>query len=89
MRRELEVILGGELRFLAIETRERLSLTQREMGQLLEMSESSYSDIETGKSKCGALTSILILDMQDDPSKFLQNVKRKFAEWYETGAETV
>ena len=89
MRRELEAILGGELRFLAIETRERLSLTQREMGQLLEMSESSYSDIETGKSKCGALTSILILDMQDDPSKFLQNVKRKFAEWYETGDKTV
>lgn len=89
MRRELEAILGGELRFLAIETRERLSLTQREMGQLLEMSESSYSDIETGKSKCGALTSILILDMQDDPSKFLQNVKRKFAEWYETEIKTV
>lgn len=89
MRRELEAILGGELRFLAIETRERLSLTQREMGQLLEMSESSYSDIETGRSKCGALTSILILDMQDDPSKFLQNVKRKFAEWYETEIKTV
>ena len=89
MRRELEAILGGELRFLAIETRERLSLTQREMGQLLEMSESSYSDIETGRSKCGALTSILILDMQDDPSKFLRNVKRKFAEWYETEIKTV
>ena len=89
MRRELEAILGGELRFLAIETRERLSLTQREMGELLEMSESSYSDIETGKNKCGALTSILILDLQDDPSKFLQNVKRRFAEWYETGSKTV
>lgn len=89
MRRELETILGGELRFLAIETRERLSLTQREMGKRLQMSESSYSNIETGKNACGALTSILILDMQDNPGEFLQRVKRKFAEWYETEMHTV
>ena len=45
MRQELEAILGGELRFLAIETREQLCLTQREMGHRLQMSESSYSDM--------------------------------------------
>ena len=89
MRRELEKVLGGELRFLAIETRERLSLTQREMGRLLEMSESSYSDIETGKNKCGALTSILILDMQDDPSEFLERLKTKFAERYGTETQLI
>ncbi|MBE6644230.1 MAG: helix-turn-helix domain-containing protein [Ruminococcaceae bacterium] len=89
MRHELETILGGELRFLAIETRERLCLTQKEMSRLLQMSESSYSDIETGKTKCSALTSILILDMQDDPRDFLQRLERKFAEWYETEMKSV
>ena len=89
MRHELEKVLGGELRFLAIETRERLSLTQREMGRLLEMSESSYSDIETGKNKCGALTSILILDMQDDPSEFLERLKIKFAEKYRAEVQAI
>lgn len=89
MRQELEAILGGELRFLAIETREQLCLTQREMGHRLQMSESSYSDIETGKSKCGALTAILILDMQDDPRVFFQRLERKFADWYEAELKTV
>ena len=89
MRNHLEAILGVELRFLAIETRERLHLTQKEMSRRLQMSESSYSDIETGKSKCSALTSILILDMQENPGEFLQRLRRKFAEWYETEMQTV
>ena len=89
MRKEFSNILRTELCTLAIETRNKLNLTQKEMAIRLQMSESSYSDIETGRSKCGALTSILILDMQDDPSKFLRNVKRKFAEWYETEIKTV
>ena len=67
MRHELSIILGEELRFLAIETRERLALTQKEMGEKLYMSESSYSDIETGRSHCGMLTAVLLLDMQNDP----------------------
>lgn len=89
MRHELEAILGCELRFLAIATRERLALAQKEMARRLEMSESSYSDIETGKTKCSALTSILILDMQDDPREFFQRLKTKFAECYETEMKTV
>jgi hypothetical protein len=47
MREEFELILGEEIRYLAIETRERLTLTQKDMGELLQMSESSYANIET------------------------------------------
>ena len=89
MRQKLESILGEELRYLAIETRERLGLTQKEMGKRLHMSESSYSDIETGKYACGALTEALLLDMQDDPKTFLDGVTRKFAEWYEKEMQPV
>ncbi len=89
MRHELEKILAKELRFLAIETRERLKLTQKEMGKRLHMSESAYSDIETGRSTCGALTEALLLNMQDDPAAFLQKVSKKFAEWYEKEMQPV
>ena len=89
MRHELERILGESLRYLSIETRERLHLTQKEMGERLHMSESSYSDIETGNSYCCALTEALLLSMQDDPNEFLYTVKKKFAEWYEREMQTV
>ena len=82
MRYELEKILGEELRYLAIETRERLHITQREMGELLQMSESSYSDIETGRSSCGALTEILLLHIQDDPRIVLQKISARFQAYY-------
>ena len=89
MRHDLENILGKELRFLAIKTRNHLGITQKEMGMRLHMSESSYSDIETGRSSCGALTEILLLDMQDDPRIFLQKLTRKFAEWYEKEMQSI
>lgn len=89
MRRELEKILAQELRFIAIETRERLNLTQKEMGGRLHMSESAYSDIETGRSTCGALTETLLLSMQEDPRACLERVSRKFAEWYDKEMQIV
>ena len=78
MRQEFEKILGEELRYLAIETRERLGLTQKAMGERLEMCESSYSDIETGRTTCGALTETLLLSMQERPEEFLDRVIKKF-----------
>lgn len=87
MREEYERILGEELRYLAIETRDRLGLTQKEMGMRLQMCESSYSDIETGRSACGALTEILLLSMQDDPKDFLDRVMAKFLKCYEQAME--
>ena len=82
MRKEYEMILAKELRLLAIETRERLNLTQREMSSRLQMSESSYSDIETGKYMCSTLTASLLLNMQDDPNAFLHRVEGKFNDYY-------
>ena len=55
MRREFERILGEELRYLAIETRERLGLTQKEMGEDLQMGETSYSEFERSEIICASV----------------------------------
>ena len=83
IRDDLTQILGEELRFLAIKTRDRLNLTQREMSEILHMSESSYSDIETGKSNCGPLTTVLLLSIQEDPTHFINAVNEEFQKWYD------
>lgn len=81
-------ILGEELRYLAISTRDRLGLTQKEMGERLQMSESSYSCIETGHTTCGALTEALLLSMQDEPKECLQRIASKFQKRYEKEMES-
>ena len=78
MREEKEILLKQELRFLAIETRARLNLTQRRMSDLLDMSETSYSDIETGVYMCGTLTAVLLLMEHEDPKAYLSKLKEKF-----------
>ena len=81
MRQNFERILGEELRCLAIEMRERFNLTQREMSEQLQMSESSYSDIETGETICAsALTETLLLCMHNNPDEFLNRVSERFEE---------
>ncbi len=87
MRNEMEKLLKEELRTLAIRTRERLHLTQREMAIRLEMSESSYSDIETGLSMCGTLTTVLLLSELDDPYTYLQQAKEKLNALYESSMQ--
>lgn len=78
MRQEFEKILGEELRYLAIETRDRLGLTQKEMGEELQMGETSYSELERGETICAsALTAILLLRMQEDPNVFLNRVAER------------
>ncbi len=90
MRHEFEKILGKEIRYLAIETRERLNLTQNEMGKRLLMSESSYSNIETGETFCAsALTETLLLKMQKEPSVFVEHVTARFAKRYEEEMQPV
>ena len=89
IREDLETILGEEFRFLAIKTRERLHITQREMSDRLQMSESSYSDIERGVYNCSTLSAVLLLNMQDDPICILNTVNEKFREWYERELMTV
>ena len=80
MRQELERILGEELRYLAIATRDRLDLTQKEMGEQLEMGTGSYSDVETGETICiSALSLVLLLGLQENPRTILVTVLRKLA----------
>ena len=83
VRHEKEEILKEELRVLALITRDRLNLKQREMADILEMSESSYSDIETGRTMCGTLTTVLLLAMQDEPIVFLKSVSVRFKQKYD------
>ena len=79
MRQELERILGEEIRYLAIETRDTFDLTQREMGEKLHMGESSYSDLETGNAICAsALTLSLLLKMQEGPRIFFERLENRF-----------
>lgn len=89
MRHEKEELLKEELRVLAITTRDRLNLTQSKMARLLEMSESSYSDIETGKTMCGALTTVLLLGLQEDANAFLLKLEIKFSKQYEKEMQMV
>lgn len=89
IRDDLEIILAEEFRFLAIKTRERLHLTQREMSDRLQMSESSYSDIERGINNPSALTAVLLLNMQEAPNRLLNTVRGNFREWYEREMVTV
>ena len=82
MRQQMETILKEELRKLAIMTRDELHLTQREMAESLEMSESSYSDIETGRTMCGTLTTTLLLGKLGDPTVTLKQINEKLHRKY-------
>lgn len=89
MRHDKASLLKEELRILAITTRERLELTQRKMAEKLEISESSYSDIETGRYMCSTLTAVLLLDMQEDINQCFLDLRVKFAEQFEKETQTV
>lgn len=89
MRKELHEIFGEELRLLAIGTRDGLDLTQKEMGNKLHMSESSYSDIETGKNHCSMVSAILLLEMQENPKVFLEHTKERMKIWYDRETKLV
>lgn len=89
MRTEKERLLKEELRHLALTTRAQMHLTQREMAELLEMSETSYSNIETGIYMCGTLTTVLLLSEQSDVSEFLNELKEKFKQQYLKAMQSV
>lgn len=74
MRHIAEKTLKEDLRVLAIRERERMGLTQRQMAERLMMSESSYSDIETGKAMCGTLTAVLLLAALEAPQLYLEGL---------------
>ena len=83
MRHIAEKTLKEDLRVLAIRERERMGLTQRQMAERLMMSESSYSDIETGKAMCGTLTAVLLLAALEAPHLYLEGLTNLLRECYE------
>ena len=82
MRHIAEKTLKEDLRVLAIRERERMGLTQRQMAERLMMSESSYSDIETGKAMCGTLTVVLLLAALEAPQLYLEGIVDLLREGY-------
>lgn len=78
MKNEMHELLKEKFRTLVIRMGDLLRLTQKEMANRLVMSESSYSDIETGKAMCGTLTAILRLQPQDDPNTNLHQLQDQF-----------
>lgn len=89
MRHGAENILGELFRYLAIETRDRLKLSQEEMGELLFMSPSSYSDIETGVKNCvSTLTATCLLSLQEDLTILLQKAEKAISEYLEKEIKT-
>ncbi|MBQ8213800.1 MAG: hypothetical protein IJZ80_07300 [Clostridia bacterium] len=88
MREEMEKCLKEELRELAILTRDRLGLKQKNMAEELEMCNTSYSDIETGIFMCGTLTAFLLLMKQPDPNVFLMHLKEEFQKIYDEAGKS-
>lgn len=89
MRDEMEKLLKEELRTLAIRTRDRLDYKQKRAAEALVMSDSSYSDIETGVNMCGTLTAVLLLMAQPDPNEYLRKLEIKFQELYDRMGQPV
>lgn len=83
MRNKMEAVLKESFRELALKTRDKCNLTQKKMAEGLVMSETSYSDIETGTNMCGTLTAILLLIKQPNPEEFLRELLKKFEILYE------
>lgn len=80
MRERYNTFLKKELKDLAVKTRKEHGITQRKMSEILEMNETSYSNIETGVYMCGTLTTVLLLMEQKDPSRYLKELELKFQE---------
>ncbi len=78
MRDELEAILKDELHRLVLQQMNELNYTQMKMADMLYMATRSFADIESGKSMCGTLTTVLLLMQLPNANSFLKNVKYKF-----------
>ncbi len=83
VRQDMEAILRTEAHILAKHTRDELGITQKQMAEILVMSESSYSDIETGRSGCCPLTLVRLLALQDDPADFIRRLNEKLEKIYQ------
>jgi len=78
MRYILKYILIEEPRNLPVRTRDKMEPPQK----LREISEIPRLDIETEKSMCGSLTTVLLLGLQSYTKSLIQCVCKKYSEKY-------
>ncbi len=80
-------VLKTEFRNHVMIRREELNLSQAKMSELLEISERAYSDIESGKSCCSALTlALYLIYCCDDVQGFIDELKARFEKANEDAA---
>ncbi len=89
VRQEMETLLRTEAHLLAIHTRNKLDITQKQMAEILVMSESSCSDIETGHFGCCPLTLVRLLALQDDPADSIRRLNEKLEKIYQQEVQPV
>ena len=77
LRDNMEQLIKVELRTLALHTRAKLDLTQTKMGDRYVMSGDSFANIESGEYMCGTLTTVLLLNDQEDPTGILKDITEK------------
>ena len=80
LRDQMGQIMKHELHTMLLRTRQHMDLTQTKMAEHYVMSNTSYSDLERGKTSCGTLTMLLLLNDQEDPGAALQNLVNKICE---------
>jgi len=62
-----------------VRTRTALSFTQSQMAERLAMDDRSYSDLDRGRSSCGAITlALFLIYCCGDPLGFLGELKHAF-----------
>ena len=87
MRRTYHTILKERFHRRLWHERMRLEWTQLEMAEQLHMDERSYSDLDTGKSCCSAVTlALFLVYVCEDVSLFLEELRNAFEAGTENAA---
>ncbi len=86
MRKTYHQILKDRFHIRLIRARVRLEMTQAQMAERLYMDERSYSDLDTGKSCCSAVTlALFLVYVCEDVNGFMEELRHAF----EAGSENV
>lgn len=79
MRKTYHTILKEQFHIRLIRARVRLELTQAEMAEKLHMDDRSYSDLDTGKNCCSAVTlALFLVFICEDVEGFLEELRHAF-----------
>lgn len=79
MRKQYQKVLKSCFHSSLVRTRKALAFTQSQMAEKLAMDDRSYSDLDRGKSSCGAITlALFLVYCCRDPLGFLGELKNAF-----------